>query len=145
MLIEHLLATKGRDVVTVTTGTTIADVVAALREHGIGAIVVSDDDATTVAGIISERDVVRAIADRGAAALDQPVRDVMTADVVTCEPKARIEDLMALMTDHRFRHLPVVDDGRLVGIVSIGDVVKVRVGELAEEARTLHDYVNSGR
>jgi CBS domain-containing protein len=145
MLIEHLLATKGGDVVTVTTDTTIAAVVAALRKHGIGAIVVSDDDAATVAGIISERDVVRAIADRGAAALDEPVRDVMTADVVTCEPNARIEDLMALMTDHRFRHLPVVDGGRLVGIVSIGDVVKVRVGELAEESRTLHEYVISGR
>ncbi|MBA2283240.1 MAG: CBS domain-containing protein [Actinomycetota bacterium] len=145
MLIEHLLATKGNEVVTVAADTTIAAVVAVLQEHGIGAIVVSDDDGGTVAGIVSERDIVRAVADRGGAALDEPVSALMTTDVVTCQPSARIEDLMAVMTEHRFRHLPVVDDGRLVGIVSIGDVVKVRVSELAEETRTLHEYVASGR
>lgn len=144
MLIEHLLAEKGRDVCTVRPDETVAAIVAVLGEKRIGAVVVSDDG-TTVAGIVSERDIVRCVADRGPAALDATCADVMTADVVTCEPTDKVEDLMIRMTEGRFRHLPVLVDGQLAGIVSIGDVVKHRVGELAQEAQTLHEYVTSGR
>lgn len=145
MLIEHILATKGPDVVTLRSDATVADAVAQLKQFRIGAIIVSDDDGTTAAGILSERDIVRALADAGAAALEQQVSDVMTADVHTCPPTATLEDLMEAMTARRIRHIPVVADGKLVGVVSIGDVVKHRVGELSVEAQTLHEYVNSGR
>lgn len=145
MLIEHILATKGRDVVAIRTTDTVAEAVATLRSRNIGAVVVSDDDGATVSGILSERDIVRMLADDGAAGLDQPVSAVMTAEVFTCNPNATLEELMGTMTEKRIRHIPVVADGRLVGVVSIGDVVKHRVGELSQEARTLHDYVTSGR
>ena len=145
MLIEHILATKGPDVVTVPSDATVADATATLRRFRIGAVIVSDDDGTTATGIVSERDIVRALAESGAAALDLRVADVMTAEVHTCAPTATLEDLMEAMTARRIRHIPVVADGRLVGVVSIGDVVKHRVGELSVEAQTLHEYVNSGR
>jgi CBS domain-containing protein len=145
MLIEHILATKGRDVIVVGRSDTVAEIVAVLKANRIGAVIVSDDGGATVSGIVSERDVVNALADDGANALDLRVEQVMTADVFTCDPSASLQDLMATMTERRIRHIPVVADGRLVGVVSIGDVVKHRVGELAQEAQTLHDYVNSGR
>jgi CBS domain-containing protein len=145
MLIQHILATKGSDVVAVRSADTIAHAAATLRANRIGAVIVSDDDGATVAGILSERDIVRVIADDGAAALDQPVSAVMTAEVFTCDPTATLEQLMATMTELRIRHIPVVAEGRLVGVISIGDVVKHRVGELSQEAKTLHDYVTSGR
>ena len=145
MLIEHILATKGPDVVTLRSDASVADAVARLREFRIGAIVVSDDNGATAAGILSERDVVRALAEAGAAALERRVAEVMTIDVHTCPPTATIEDLMEAMTARRIRHIPVVADGRLVGVVSIGDIVKHRMGELSLEAQTLHEYVNSGR
>jgi CBS domain-containing protein len=145
MLIEHILATKGGEVITVSSADAVAHAVATLRSHGIGAVIVSDDDGATVAGILSERDIVRALADDGPGALDRPVSAVMTSDVFTCEPSAAIEELMATMTERRIRHIPVLHDGRIVGVVSIGDVVKHRVGELAQEARTLVEYVQSGR
>lgn len=145
MLIQHILATKGGDVVAVRSADTVAEAVATLRANRIGAVIVSDDDGATVAGILSERDIVRVIADDGAAALDQPVSAVMTAEVFTCDPTTTIEQLMATMTERRIRHIPVVAEGRLVGVISIGDVVKHRVGELSQEAQTLHDYVTSGR
>jgi CBS domain-containing protein len=145
MLIEHILATKGRDVVTVSRTATVADAAAVLRSNRIGAVIVSDDDGATVSGILSERDIVRVLADHGAQALTQSVTSAMTADVFTCGPTATIEQLMGTMTEHRIRHIPVVTGGRLVGVVSIGDVVKHRLGELASEAQALHDYVTSGR
>jgi CBS domain-containing protein len=145
MLIEHILATKGPDVVTLRSDASVAEAVARLKQFRIGAIIVSDDDGATAAGILSERDVVRALADAGAAALEQRVSEVMTADVHTCPPTATLEELMEAMTARRIRHIPVVADGKLVGVVSIGDVVKHRVGELSVEAQTLHEYVNSGR
>ena len=145
MLIQHILATKGGDVIAVRPDATLADAVATLRTNRIGAVIVSDDDGTTVSGILSERDVVRVLADDGPTALDRAVADVMTAEVFTCDPSATLEQLMGIMTEKRIRHIPVMADGRLVGVVSIGDVVKHRVGELAQEARTLHDYVTSGR
>lgn len=145
MLIQHILATKGDDVIAVRSADTVAQAAAMLRTNRIGAVIVSDDDGATVAGILSERDVVRVIVDDGPAALDQPVSAVMTAEVFTCGPTSTLEELMGTMTERRIRHIPVVADGRLVGVISIGDVVKHRVGELAQEAKTLHDYVTSGR
>lgn len=145
MLIEHILATKGHDVVTVQRSDLVARVVTVLQEHRIGAVIVSDDGGASVCGIVSERDVVRALADDGAGVLDRTVEEVMTAEVFTCDPSASLEDLMATMTDKRIRHIPVVASGKLVGVVSIGDIVKHRVGELAQEAQALHDYVTSGR
>jgi CBS domain-containing protein len=145
MLIEHILATKGHDVVTVRRSATVADAAAVLRSHRIGAVIVSDDEGATVSGILSERDIVRVLADHGAQALTQSVASAMTSDVFTCDPTATIEQLMGTMTEHRIRHIPVLADGRLVGVVSIGDVVKHRLGELSTEAQALHDYVTSGR
>jgi CBS domain-containing protein len=145
MLIQRILARKGADVAWVPPTATVTEVLAALRERNIGAVVVSDDDGRTPAGICSERDVVRRLAADGAAALELPVSEVMTSPVVTCGPSATVEETMALMTERRFRHVPVLDDGRLAGIVSIGDVVLSRVQELADEARTLHDYITTGR
>ena len=145
MLIEHILATKGPDVVHTPSTATVAQAVAQLKTFRIGAVVVSDDGGATATGILSERDVVRALAEEGAAVLERSVAEVMTAEVHTCPPSATLEQLMETMTSMRIRHIPVVADGRLVGVVSIGDVVKHRVGELSTEARTLHDYVNAGR
>ena len=143
MLISQMLRLKGADVATIQPGAAVTDVVGALAEHGVGALVVSSDG-TTIEGIISERDVVRSLATNGTDALKMTVADVMTADVVTCDLAATTEQLMAEMTQRRFRHIPVVEDGKLAGIVSIGDVVNARVGELETERQQLTDYI-SGR
>ncbi len=144
MIVSQILGQKGADVATVPTDATVADVLAELREYGIGALVVSDDG-RTIAGIISERDVVRGFADNGAAMLETRVADVMTAEVITCEKKTTVDHLMAMMTERRIRHVPVVEDGVLVGIISIGDVVKSRVRELETETEQLADYITHGR
>lgn len=144
MLIEHILQQKGRVVVTITAAEPVEQAVATLRQHNIGAIVVAGDDGG-VAGIISERDVVRALATDGPAALGRAVGDLMSREVTTCRPRATADELMKVMTERRIRHIPVVDGQALVGIVSIGDVVKSRIGELEDEAETLHDYLSSGR
>jgi CBS domain-containing protein len=144
MLIEHILATKGSEVVSVAEGTSVADALAVLRSHNIGALVVTGG-AGPVAGVLSERDVVRSLAEAGARTLELTVDELMTTTVFTCVPTETVEAAMALMTERRIRHIPVLDDGRLVGVVSIGDVVSSRVRELAEEARTLHEYLESGR
>lgn len=138
--IARVLASKGHEVTTIATTASLGDAVAVLRDRGVGALVVSDGD--DVIGMVSERDVVRHLADDGAAALERRVGDVMTSPVTTCTPTATTDQLMATMTEGRFRHLPVVDDGRLVGIVSIGDVVKWRLDELRSEAAALTDYVS---
>jgi CBS domain-containing protein len=150
LLIEHILHRKGADVVTVDAQATVADAVALLREHNVGALVVTaaEDDAP-VAGILSERDVVRTLGETsgpGAAdPLAQPVSALMSTDVTTCTSGASVDHVMRLMTDRRIRHIPVVDGGHLAGIVSIGDVVKSRIDELETETSTLHDYLSSGR
>jgi CBS domain-containing protein len=144
MLIEHILANKGSEVISVPSTATVAEAVDVLRARRIGAVVVTDDG-TTAAGILSERDVVRLLADTGPSALTRPVTTAMTTSVHTCAPEATLDELMAIMTTHRIRHLPVVRDGEMVGVVSIGDVVKLRVVELSQEAQALHDYVHSGR
>ena len=143
MLIEHILRRKGSDVVTVSAQDPVTRAVAVLGEHNIGALVVAGDEGAIV-GILSERDVVRALADHGPAALQHKVGDLMTTEVTTCGLRATADDLMSVMTERRIRHIPVVSDDGLVGIVSIGDVVKTRIDELETERETLHEYI-SGR
>lgn len=143
MLVSDLLRRKGDFVATAAPDTTVADLLDRLAEHQVGAIVVSDDGSTVV-GIVSERDVVRAIRTEGAALLDRPVSAVMTADVIVAAPHQPLEDMMRLMTDRRIRHVPVVADGRLAGIISIGDVVKGRMDELETDRDQLIGYLHSG-
>jgi len=143
MFIADVLRIKGADVVTVAPDTDVRHLLNVLAEHGIGAVVVSEDG-TTVAGIVSERDVVRALAKRGPDVLSDTVAAICTTDVLTVDPGTRLEDLMRIMTERRVRHLPVVTDGTLKGIVSIGDVVKNRIDELETERSALTNYI-SGR
>lgn len=143
MLVDQILDSKGREVATVAPDATIADAVDALREHNVGALVVSADGAE-VAGILSERDVVRGLAD-GPEMLQHTVGELMVRDVATCHGRTDTEELMGTMTSGRFRHMPVLADGRLAGIVSIGDVVKARIDELATETEQLVGYIRDGR
>ena len=142
MQIAQLLRRKGQEVATVDREATVAAVLTLLAERGIGALVVSPDG-ETIEGIVTERDVVRALPEQGAALLDQPVSAVMTSAVRTCVPTASVHDLARTMTDHRIRHVPVTEDGRMVGIVSIGDVVKARLDELEQERAQLVDYIQT--
>jgi CBS domain-containing protein len=141
MRITDVIRRKGAEVVTVRPDHTVAELLALLAEHGIGALVVSADGAR-VDGIVSERDVVRTLHTQGAAVLQMPVSELMTADVTTCGPDDNVEHLMRLMTDQRVRHIPVVIDGTLHGIVSIGDLVKHRIDELQLERDQLVGYIN---
>ena len=138
-----ILRAKGGEVATVPPGTTVAAAVAELAQRMIGALVVTDT-AGALVGIISERDIVRGLAERGAAFLDCTVADCMASPVETCAPGDGDREMLALMTDRRFRHLPVVEDGRLIGIVSIGDVVKSRIDGVMAEADALRDYIVRG-
>lgn len=141
MLVRDILATKGSEVVTIAPTATVADLVGRLAEHGIGALVVSADGAA-VEGIVSERDIARALHRHGADLLTMRVEALMTAAVQTCAPSDDVETMASLMTEGRFRHLPVVEDSTLVGIVSIGDVVKKRIEALQDETEHLLDYVS---
>ena len=127
-------------VVTIAPEATVRELVALLAEHNVGALVVSEDG-ERVTGIVSERDVVRRLHEDGGV-LDSPVRSIMTPDVHTCAGEDALTDLMQTMTEHRIRHVPVVADGRLTGIISIGDVVKNRIGELEFERDQLDHYVH---
>ncbi|MDE3083277.1 MAG: CBS domain-containing protein [Acidobacteriota bacterium] len=142
MHVSDLLAVKGREVATISQELTVADALGVLRDRGIGAIVVTASVAP-LSGILSERDIVRALAVHGAAALDMTVSDLMSTTVTTCTEETSVDELMALMTERRIRHVPVVVDAVLVGLVSIGDVVKARVDELERDRRELIDYVNA--
>ena len=133
MKVKSILAKKGPTVLTIEPEATLGDLVRELVDKRIGAMVVTVRGRGTIVGIISERDVVRVCAGHGAAALYLPVAEAMTKEVRLCAPEDDINDLMAVMTNHRLRHLPVVDEGRLVGIVSIGDIVKHRLDELGQE------------
>jgi len=144
MFVSDILAQKGGVVFTVTSGTTVAQVAQHLSTRRIGSVLVMSDDASTIAGIVSERDLVRALAQHGAAALDLEVQQIMTRDVVTCHPDDPIERIMGLMTAGRFRHLPVEDRGDLVGLISIGDVVKARLEETQHETEALKAYIVAG-
>jgi CBS domain-containing protein len=143
MLVRSILRQKGADVVVVDQGETIDTAARLLAEHHIGALVIAPGG--RIRGILSERDIVRGVATLGPAVLDASVASLMTTVVASCGLDDSADDLMAVMTEQRIRHLPVVDGGRLVGIVSIGDVVKHRVAELQTEAQTLHDYLETGR
>jgi len=140
--ISSLLEQKGASVVTIAKEATVAEAVKALERNGIGALVVSDDG-SRIDGILSERDVVRALGHHGGDLLDHPVHTIMTANVVTCAPDNDVESLMSAMTDNRVRHVPVVVDGKLVGLVSIGDVVKSRIGELEKDRKELEEYITA--
>ena len=141
MRISDVIRRKGDLVLTVRSDDTVRHLLAVLDEHRIGAVVVSDDDGATVAGIVSERDVVRHLHSDGAAVLDHVVAQIMTSDVTTCTPQDGLEDLARTMTDQRVRHVPVVVDGRLRAIVSIGDIVKHRIDELQAERDQLVGYI----
>jgi CBS domain-containing protein len=144
MRISDLLRVKGAQVVTVPSDTTVRRLAAVLAEHRIGAVVVSDDGAS-VDGIVSERDIVRALALRGAAVLSEQVTAIYTADVHTVTPETELDDVARMMTERRVRHAPVTVDGGLRGIVSIGDVVKSRIGELESERAALTNYITGTR
>ena len=142
MNVRQLLAGKSGDIAAIGPDTPVSEAVTTLKEANVGALVVTDKGNRLV-GILSERDIVRSLADDGAGLMNKTAKDLMTSNVVTCKPDDRVDALMRQMTDGRFRHLPVVDDGKLVGIVSIGDVVKNRLDELEAEASQLRAYITS--
>ena len=142
MRIADILRSKGATVATVTETTTVSGLLTELAVHNIGATVVVGPDG--VAGIVSERDVVRKLHEHGPDLLARTVGDIMSSVVVTCAPDDHVDDLSALMTNNRVRHVPVLHNGRLVGIVSIGDVVKNRMEELQAEQEHLHAYITQG-
>jgi CBS domain-containing protein len=145
VLTDQILQGKGHDVATTAPDAAVRAALEQLRDANVGALVVSSDGRAVI-GIVSERDIVRRLADEGADLLDQPVSTIMQAEVLTCRGGDHVDRLMAQMTEHRIRHLPVLDDdGALVGIVSIGDVVKSRVDELETERSQLVDYIRTGR
>jgi CBS domain-containing protein len=140
--ISQVLRRKGHDVVTVEGSESVRGAIALLIQHRIGALVVSADG-RRIEGILSERDIARGLHERGAGLLADPVSSVMTAEVHTCVPTAGVHELAQMMTDRRVRHVPVVDGDALIGIVSIGDVVKARLDELEDERRQLVDYIQT--
>jgi CBS domain-containing protein len=144
MRISDLLRVKGTQTVTVPPDMTVRRLLAVLAEHQIGAVVVSING-TSVDGIASERDIVRALAQRGAAALSEPVTAIYTAEVRTVTPQTSLEEVARMMTAYRIRHAPVMADGGLQGIVSIGDVVKSRIDELETERAALTGYITGAR
>ena len=144
MRISDILRVKGDRVITIEPEADVTQLLNVLAEHGIGAVIVSRSG-TSVDGIVSERDVVRALADRGAAVLGEPVSTIATAQVSSVAPDAAVDDVERLMTERRFRHVPVLDGGTLLGVVSIGDVVKHRIDELEHERRSLEGYITGER
>ncbi len=143
MNVETILAGKGRDVLTIAPDATVAEAVARLAAARVGAVVVSTDG-TTISGILSERDIIHGLAEHGGALLDSPVDRLMTRDVETCRLADTDQEVLAMMTERRFRHLPVVEDGALTGIVSIGDVVKSRLDGVVSDADAMRDYISRG-
>jgi CBS domain-containing protein len=141
MTVQQILKMKGNAVFTMAPTATLAEVARELHSRKIGAVVILDGE--RLAGILSERDIVRLVAERGAKALDVPASSAMTQRVETCGCDDLVDEVMARMTNSRFRHLPVVHEGRLVGLVSIGDVVKQRIDEAIREADSMRDYIHS--
>lgn len=142
MLVSNLLEQKGPGVATVQSGASVATVVADLARHGVGALVVSPDG-QAIEGIVSERDIVRRLSELRMALLSEPVSAIMSTAVQTCTPEDDVASIMSLMTEHRIRHVPVVEHGRLCGIISIGDVVKSRIGELEKDRHELMEYITA--
>ncbi len=144
MIVSAILKGKGSAVVTAKSADSLHKISKIIAEHRIGAVIIAEPDGRP-AGIVSERDIVNALAASGARALDKTAGEVMTRNLLTCEPGNSIDELMTIMTKSRVRHLPVVEQGRLVGIVSIGDVVKCKLDEASAEVGLLRDYVMAGR
>jgi CBS domain-containing protein len=142
MNVSSILAAKGGDVITIEPTATIAAAAALLTEKRIGALVIVGAGGR-VAGILSERDIVHTLAKRGRQALDEPLSQAMTREVATCGPDDEITSLMERMTDGKFRHMPVIDGGKLAGIVSIGDIVKQRVDEMERESEAMRGYIQT--
>jgi CBS domain-containing protein len=142
MRIADVLRGKGGAVVTINPDATVAELLAGLADHNIGAMVVAGPDG--VKGIVSERDVVRQLHNHGASVMSQPVSKIMTSMVSTCCKEDSVDSLTLLMTEQRVRHVPVLEDGQLIGIVSIGDVVKSRMQELESEHEQLQSYITQG-
>ena len=143
MQVRHILQEKGRDIIAVSPAATVAEAARLLAEKRIGAVIVKGNSGA-LSGILSERDLVRAIAAEGASALSRDVTSYMTKSVATCTESDTVEDLMEMMTRGRFRHIPVLDDRQvLCGLVSIGDVVKTRIAETVNEANSLREYIST--
>jgi CBS domain-containing protein len=142
MSVKHIRDEKGRQVFTMSPGATLQDAARELADRKIGAVILTDDG--RIAGILSERDIVRMIARDGAACLDLSVSEVMTLKVVTCSESTTLDELMEQMTKGRFRHIPVEDQGRVVGVISIGDVVKKRIEDALQEAEQMRSYIAAG-
>ena len=140
MNVNQILSIKGRNVVAIEPGRSLGEAARMLSERKIGALLVADGN-RPVAGIISERDIVRAISTHGASCLEKPISSFMTAKVVTCTGQTSLNDIMEVMTEGKFRHFPVIEGGDVVGIISIGDVVKQRVAEIEAEAQAIKDYI----
>ena len=139
--VHGILIRKGATVFTIEPTETLANAAKSLTNHDIGALVVTNAEGYTV-GIISERDIVRALGEKESAAFETPVAEIMTGKVVFCNRQDKLVDLMRRMADGKFRHLPVIEDGGLIGIVSIGDVVKSRLEEIEQESDTLHEHIH---
>jgi CBS domain-containing protein len=145
MRIAEVLRRKGSDVNTIRPQASVRELLAELAEHNVGALLVIDPATPQqIMGIVSERDIVRRMHERGADLLDRPVADIMTAAVVTCAPTDTVDHLTVLMTARRVRHVPVLEDGRLVGIASIGDVVKSKIDDLEQTRQQLENYITQG-
>ena len=144
MQVEDILKKKGRLVATLPKNAQVSDAVSMLYEHGIGAVVVSPDR-SAVEGILSERDIVRELHRMGASVLYRAIADIMTTNVITCSARDRVDSMMGLMTENRIRHLPVVENDALVGIISTRDVVASRVAELENETRAMEEYLHQAR
>jgi CBS domain-containing protein len=142
MMVKNILSDKGQDVFTLPLDAKVMDAVASLAEHNVGALMVATPD-KVIKGILSERDIVRAIGRNGPSVLESPVTDVMTSQVQTCTEESTVNELMELMTAGRFRHMPVERDGKLIGVVSIGDIVKRRIEEIEREAEDIRSYIAS--
>ena len=143
MYVDTILKKKGDTVITVAPNCLVSEAAQTLHEKRIGAALVQDA-AGNIVGILSERDIVRGVALKQEACLDMTVSELMTHPLVTCAPTDSIEQIMELMTERRVRHLPVMDDGDLIGIISIGDVVKQRISEIEHESRALKQYIAAG-
>jgi CBS domain-containing protein len=143
MQVRHILLDKGREIISITADATLSEAARLLARRRIGAVIVLGEDGM-IAGILSERDVVRAVSDESVAALARPVSSFMTRELTVCSEDDTVDGLMELMTNGRFRHIPVITNGHLVGIISIGDVVKTRIEETVREAESLREYIATG-
>lgn len=143
MRVDVILRHKGNDIISIQPDRTVQDAADALKEHGIGAILVRENGGD-VLGVLSERDIVRGLAAQKEKVLDKKVTELMTSTVVTCSPLDTVDEIMELMTQKRVRHIPVTEDGALLGIISIGDVVKHRMSEIEHESDALRQYISAG-